>query len=277
MSAQMTPPEITPDMPPAAELARIETLAAELAALAGADIQFALGKAMQVSYKGAPGWTRDPVSEVDHACEVMIRARLAEAAPGHDIIGEELDERPGRDHDWVWAIDPIDGTANFVSGLPLFSASIGVLYRGHPVAGALWCSTSHALRPGVYSAHRGGALNFDGAEVPRPDRAQVRRSLVATPDGGTAEPFDTRLTGSAAIECAFVAAGLLAGARFGAPNLWDVAGGAALVLAAGGGIRIRTPQGWQPFTRFEGPEGDLARWRAPMALGRDEALDALLA
>ena len=267
---------MTMENPPIDELQRIESLAAELAALAGADIQFALGKAMQVSYKGEPGWMRDPVSEVDHACEVMIRARLAEAAPGHDIIGEEIDERPGRNHDWVWAIDPIDGTANFVSGLPMFAASIGVLYRGRPVVGALWCSATHALRPGVYSAHVGGSLNFDGAEFVRPDRAQVRRSLVGTPQGGTAEPFDTRLTGSAAIECAFVAAGLLAGTRLGAPNLWDVAGGAALVLAAGGDVRIHTAEGWVPFTSFEGPDGDLARWRAPMALGRPDALEALM-
>jgi myo-inositol-1(or 4)-monophosphatase len=62
----------------------------------------------------------------------------------------------------VWAIDPIDGTTNFVNGFPLFAASIGMLHRGCPVVGAIWCSTSYALRAGVYHARAGGALRFEG-------------------------------------------------------------------------------------------------------------------
>jgi hypothetical protein len=95
------------------------------------------------------------VSEVDRATEILVRARLAERFPQHDIIGEELDERPGRGADFVWAVDPIDGTANFINGFPLFAASIGLLYRGYPLVGAIWCSTSHTLQSGVYHAHCG--------------------------------------------------------------------------------------------------------------------------
>ena len=263
------------------ELDRLEALAAEMARLAGAEITAALGRTLAVRYKGdeaAEAAARDPVSEVDHAAETLIRARLAEAAPGHDIIGEEIDERPGRDHDWVWAIDPVDGTANFVNGLPLFAASIGVLHRGRPVVGALWCSASHALRAGVYSAREGGALAFDGAPFEPAARPDVRRRLVGLPDGGGPDlPFDARRTGSAAIECAFVAAGLLAAARFATPNLWDVAGGAALVLAAGGEVRVGGGDGWEPLERFEAPSGDLARWGRPMILGEPGAVAALAA
>ncbi|WP_043539574.1 inositol monophosphatase family protein [Salinarimonas rosea] len=252
-----------------------------LARLAGAEIVSALGGRRDVRYKTqAEGAFLDPVSEVDHGVETLIHAILAERFPDHGVLGEELTPRRARGSDVVWAVDPVDGTTNFVNGFPLFCASIGVLEAGRPVAGALWCSTSHALRAGVYHAREGGALAFDETPLdPAPDPA-VRRRLAGTPEGGArgTGPFDLRKTGSAALECAFVAAGLLAAARFAAPNVWDVAGGIALVRAGGGAVRHRPPGGgWVPLERFEAPDGDLARWRGEIAVGSPEALDALLA
>ncbi|HEV7284927.1 MAG TPA: inositol monophosphatase, partial [Kaistia sp.] len=203
-------------------LAEIGATAAEFATLAGAEIIASLGRTLAVRYKNIGGDAadfRDPVSEIDHKVEVLLRARLAERFGDHDIIGEELDERPGRNHDFVWAIDPVDGTANFVNGFPLFAASIGVLYRGRPVAGAVWCAASHALRPGVYYARRGGPLCFDGEPLNPRDTGGLRRRLAGEPNGRSDRslPWDSRKTGSAAIECAFVAAGLLRVARFERP------------------------------------------------------------
>lgn len=259
-------------------LVAIERTAILLARLAGAEIVSALGGRRDVRYKTREeGAWLDPVSEVDHAVEALIRATLAERFPDHDVVGEEMPERPGRGHDVIWAVDPVDGTTNFVNGFPLFAASIGVLHRGRPVAGALWCSTSHALRAGVYHARTGGGLGFDETPLdPAPDPA-VRRRLAGDPHGGgKGGPYDLRKTGSAAIECAFVAAGLLAATRLAAPNVWDVAGGIALVEAAGGAARIRDADGaWRRFERFETPDGDLARWRGEIALGAPEALDVL--
>src|SRR5687768_14526607 len=120
---------------PERDLGEIEETAVELARLAGAEIVTALGRTLAVRYKGdtedEPTF-KDPVSEIDHRVEVLIRARLAERFAGHDILGEESEERPGRDHDFVWAVDPVDGTTNFVNGFPLFAACVGVLYRGRP-------------------------------------------------------------------------------------------------------------------------------------------------
>lgn len=258
-------------------LAGIETVAVELARLAGAEIETTLGKVQAVEYKGIAAEAeaallRDPVSEVDRNVETLIRARLAERFPGHDILGEESEERPGRESDFVWAIDPIDGTANFVNGFPLFAASIGVLHRQVPVAGALWCSTSHALRSGVYHSGLGGALRFDGAEIAHAGNPLVRRWLAGEPEATSPEgvPWDVRKTGSAAIECAFVAAGLLRVARFAAPNVWDVAGGLALVRSAGGTVLIFADGGWREFERFEAA-ADLRHWRAPLIVGQAEA------
>jgi myo-inositol-1(or 4)-monophosphatase len=266
---------------PASELREIERLAVELANLAGAEIATALGGIMAVRYKTESVdesiW-RDPVSEIDHRVETLIRARLAERYPEHDIIGEEIDERPGRDHDFVWAVDPIDGTSNFVNGFPLFAASIGVLHLGRPVVGAVWCATSHRLRAGVYHARAGGELCFEqNSAMPKANPA-VRRGLAGMPDRSVDDgPWDVRRTGSAAIECAMVAAGLLQVARFELPNIWDVAGGIALVLASGGEVRTRGAHGWTELDRFEavpaiaGGPPDLRNWRRPLVIGRPEA------
>jgi myo-inositol-1(or 4)-monophosphatase len=272
--------------PSDAALLEIEETALELARLAGAEVQSALGRTLAIRYKksaeGAPAF-RDPVSEVDHAVEALIRARLAERFPEHGIIGEEVDEEESRAHDFVWAIDPIDGTTNFINGFPLFAASIGILHQGRPLVGALWCSASHALRAGVYHARVGGRLRFEGEPLTLEANEAVRRRLAGEPwaSSGEALPWDDRKTGSAAIECAFVAAGLLRVARFARPNIWDVAGGVALVRATGGAVRTKAPQGWVALERFKA-EGDeqcgsaLRRWRRPVILGEPEAVEILV-
>jgi myo-inositol-1(or 4)-monophosphatase len=280
---------------PESQRRQFEQVAVELVRLAGAEIQNALSRPFAVDYKNEPGRDdddyRNPVSEIDRATELLVRARLAQRYPQHDIIGEELDERPGRGADFIWAVDPIDGTANFVNGFPLFAASVGLLYRGYPLIGATWCSTSHALQSGVYHAHHGGGLCFEGhAIAPRLDR-RLRRHLAAEPcsrdddraHGGADFPWDTRHTGSSAIECAFTAAGLLRIARLRGPKLWDCAGGAALVQAAGGDVRILSEGVWNRFECFEAPvpEGgalaDLRYWRGSLLLGDAEAVELFAA
>src|SRR3954454_17372335 len=116
-------------------LEEIEGTAVELARVAGAEIETALGRVLAVRYKGDGTATTDPVSEVDHHVEVVIRARLGERFPDHAIIGEEIDEGAAEARELTWVVDPIDGTANFVNGFPLFAASVGVLHHGRPPGG----------------------------------------------------------------------------------------------------------------------------------------------
>jgi myo-inositol-1(or 4)-monophosphatase len=259
----------------------IERTAVELAQLAGAEIVTALGSMMAVSYKStnaADEW-RDPVSEIDQRVETLIRARLSERFPDHEIIGEEMDERAGRGSDYVWAVDPIDGTANFVNGFPMFAATIGVLKGGKPIAGAVWCTTSHMLRTGVYHARQGSGLHFDGQPVAVAANPAVRRRLAGLPTAeGYLGAWDVRKTGSAAIECALVAAGALTVARFANVNLWDVAGGVALVLAAGGAIQKFEGGAWSPLERFDTTDAapDLRDWRRPLIVGQSDAVDAMV-
>ena len=274
------------DQPDAHTLVEIERTAVEIARLAGAEIVTALGGMLAIKYKSdlaaKPDTQlahRDPVSEVDHRVEVLLRARIAERFPTHDIIGEEINDRPGdRPYaEFVWAVDPVDGTANFINGFPLFAASIGVLYHGRPIVGAVWCATSHALRSGVYHAHLGAPLHFDESPTDLKVNPSVQRRLAGDPGGGKDFGFlwDTRKTGSAAIECAFVAAGLLRLARFERPNVWDIAGGVALVRAAGLEVLTVDAEGWSALDRFSGPGGDFRRWRQPLIIGDGPAVAEL--
>jgi myo-inositol-1(or 4)-monophosphatase len=272
--------------PPVDVLAAIEDLAVELAHLAGAQIADTLGSAITVEYKREPSRTgtapTNPVSEVDTAVEAMIRERVGARFPTHAIIGEELEIQPDPTLEYVWVIDPVDGTTNFVNGFPLFAAAIGVLHRGVPVVGAVWCSTSHELRAGVYHARAGGALLFEGHTVPasRPSSG-VRRRLAARPGGGPGRlaQWDTRVTGSTCIECAFVAAGIFVSATFFGPYVWDVAAGIVLLRAAGLEVWILQGRRWSRFERFEPParvreeRGPTLRdWRQSLAVGTPEGV-----
>jgi myo-inositol-1(or 4)-monophosphatase len=262
-------------------LIELERIAVELARLAAAEIQTALGRELAIRYKGAEqreggAQYRDPASEADERIERLIRNRLAERFPGHGVVGEEMATLPGDPGAPIWVIDPIDGTANFVNGLPLFAASIGVLHEGLPVAGALWCSTSHTLRHGVYHARRGSCVCFDESPVTMLNHADLRRHLAGEPDPTVGDHlhWEVRKTGSASIECAFVAAGLLRVARFAAPYLWDVAGGIALVQAAGLEVREHVDGSWRSLEPVDAAA--VPSWRRPVIIGERDAVAALI-
>jgi len=266
----------------------MELLAVDLARIAGTEIAASLGGTLAVRYKKLGEETdaavslRDPVSEVDTRVEAMIRQKVGERFPDHSIVGEEFDDTRGRDTEYVWAVDPIDGTANFVNGFPLFAGAIGLLRNGVPVVGAVWCSTSHALRSGVYHAREGGPLTFENDVLDIKPNPEVRRRLCGLPNPGVIPGLqaESRKTGSAAIECAFVAAGLLQAAWFERPNVWDVAAGIALVRASGLGVATRTADGWEEFTTFKAPQDasgapDYRQWRQALAIGEHAAVHTL--
>ena len=185
------------------------------------------------------------VSEADeaaqHAAITLIRASrpddaiIAEEAlaPGGALLPPPTDERP------CWIIDPIDGTRNFVRGLGDYTSSVGVWLGGQPLAGAVY----HPRLDTAYTAARGGRPLIDGIPVrhhstrgsslivgiPSTARGLVRDLAHAWFDEHVVRNF-----GSAALHLAFVATGQLDAAVMTNTKLWDIAGGAALVLAAGG-------------------------------------------
>jgi myo-inositol-1(or 4)-monophosphatase len=254
--------------------------ATRLAHIAGEYIFAAYVQPPDVQFKppgpdGAPN--SNPVSATDRAVEHLLREELTLEFPDHGVIGEEHGIGGGRQSPFTWVIDPVDGTTNFVNGLPLFAASIGVLYRGWPVAGAIWCSCSHAFAPGIYHACAGGPLQFAGSVLRR--RAQGGwRGLASEP--GRAPTYgglwDTRVLGCSTIEFAFVAAGLLSFAYIARPKLWDVAAGLVLLEAAGCRAVVPHPTGWRTLLYFSTSEDDAAvpsHWSEPVLLGDELALE----
>ncbi len=189
----------------------------------------------------APG---DFVTDADREVEVTLRRLLGKAFPDCDVLGEEYGGTPeGR----FWAIDPIDGTSNFLSGLPFWTISLGLMDQGQPVFGGIIAPVmglmavggpSHGLRiTGLTEGSRPEAPPVMG--IGRNPRWPVsdRHATEAAIDAAGLAP---RLIGSCALSLMLVAAGRLAGyvePRVG--GLWDCVGGLALCQAAGIATRFR--------------------------------------
>jgi len=260
-----------------------ETLAstvARLAHVAGEYIFAAYAEAPVVEFKPpGPGGASNsnPVSTTDRAVESLLREQLAAEFPDHIVIGEEHGVSAPSSSPFIWVIDPVDGTTNFVNGMPLFACSIGVLYRGWPLAGAIWCASTHAFSPGVYHAAAGGPLQFSG-DVLRRRPQGAWRGLASEPGRAPsyAALWDTRVLGCSTLEFAFVAAGLLSFAYIGRPKLWDVVAGLVLLEAAGCRAVTASAGGdWETLLYFDAAAdpATLARWSEPVLLGDPLALE----
>jgi fructose-1,6-bisphosphatase/inositol monophosphatase family enzyme len=115
---------------------------------------------------------QSPVTEADRRSEELLRAALTQAFPEHGIIGEEAEDAVNPSADYVWFLDPLDGTTNFTAGLPAFAISMGLCFRGVPVLGViamLWEGPEGT----VFRAHQGGGaycndvpIQAAGAEIP---------------------------------------------------------------------------------------------------------------
>lgn len=114
------------------------------------------------------------VTEADRGAEQLLRKRIVERYPDHAILGEEFGGEPKRDADHLWLLDPVDGTASFAMGLPLFGTLIGYLRRGEACVGVI---AAHALREVVYAAAGQGCWHVHDGSKPK----RVRTSAVTDP------------------------------------------------------------------------------------------------
>lgn len=180
----------------------------------------------------------DLVSDADRAVEQCLRQRLTAAFPDCGILGEEYGGTPT---DRFWAIDPIDGTSNFLSGLPFWAVALGLMEQGRPVAGGIIAPALGLSALGTVGQPlrtTGFTPNSRAADPPciglgRNPRWPVsdRHAIEAAIEAAGLSP---RLFGSCALSLMLVATGRLKGyveARAG--GLWDCAGGLALCRAAG--------------------------------------------
>lgn len=273
---ELPSPQAASPVPP--EHVQYARHARRLAQQAGDLLIAAVGEPRVVKWKIEDD-KRSAVTDLDESIELLLRSGIRAVFPAHAIVGEEHEDLAARDSPITWVIDPIDGTANFSNGVPLFAVSVGVVEHGVPIAGAIWCASTPMLRAGTYHAVRGGTLCFDDEHV-APPVAHAVRGLVSEP-GGHAHWWaigDSRSIGSAATECAWVAAGALQACVLARPRAWDVAAG--IVLAGAANCHVRTlhdehprrewPQApWQPFDTFARDTSEpLREWSRPVLMAR---------
>src|ERR1700750_3039318 len=197
---------------------------------------------LQVSLKGPANF----VSLADKRAEEMLYDDLAKARPGYGFIGEEGGAREGSDTSHTWIVDPLDGTTNFLHGIPQFAISIGLQREGVMIAGVIYNPANDEL----YIAERGKGAFLNDTRLRVASRKQLNECVVACglPHIGRGDHelsrremteiqnrvAGLRRFGAASLDLAFVAAGRLDG--YWERNLqpWDIAAGQIMVREAGG-------------------------------------------
>jgi myo-inositol-1(or 4)-monophosphatase len=180
-----------------------------------------------------------PVTSVDVDVNDRIVACLGEAFPDHAVVSEECRTDHAGER-WTWIVDPIDGTSNFISGLPYWCISLALTIDGHPVLGVVEAPPFGARFEAVLG--EGATLNGAPIAVREPVDWNDGRNrhvplLLTTATARRARPavrLNPRVLGSAALDLCLVAAGTGAASVSLSPKVWDVAAGVLLVTEAGG-------------------------------------------
>ena len=189
----------------------------------------------------------DFVTEVDHAAEKVIIETLLTAYPGHGILAEESGSTQGaQDSDYVWIIDPLDGTTNFIHGFPVYCVSIALAVKGKVEQAVIYDPSRNDL----FTATKGRGAFMNDRRIRVSKRTRLEECLIST--GFPFRPGDNfknymnmmadvmqrtagmRRPGAAALDLAYVAAGFTDGFFETGLKPWDVAAGSLLVTEAGG-------------------------------------------
>jgi myo-inositol-1(or 4)-monophosphatase len=205
---------------------------------------------LQVSAKGAG----DFVSRADIAAEQIIREMLSEERPNYGWLGEESAPVEGKDPTRRWIVDPLDGTTNFLHGLPHWAISIALEHKGEIVAAVVYDPAKDEM---FYAEKGAGAWLNDSQRLRVSARKVMIESIFATglPFGGRADLPATlkdlgrllpacagvRRWGAAALDLAYVAAGRYDGFWERRLNAWDIAAGLLIVKEAGGLVEAINP------------------------------------
>ena len=188
----------------------------------------------------------DFVSNIDKTAEAIIVDQIRETYPDHAIIGEEFGAKSGNS-EFTWIIDPLDGTLNFLQGIPHFAISIGIMKGRHHEHGIIY----DPVRGEEFIASRGSGAQLNGKRIRVSARSKLEDCVLATglPPGSVENRLDEylvglkeltgscrgiRRAGSAALARASVAAGRTDGFWEMGLSQWDIAAGIVLVREAGG-------------------------------------------
>ena len=182
---------------------------------------------LQVSVKGPSNF----VTNADIKAEKIIIEELMKAKKNYSIISEEDGSKINSDSENVWIIDPIDGTSNFLHGIPHFAISIALKSNNEIISGLIY----DPIKDEMFYAEKNSGAYFNNQRIKVSKKKEIENCLFAT--GGKEKvisDFITRKTGSAALDMAYVAAGRYDGYFQNNLNLWDVAAGIIIIKEAGG-------------------------------------------
>lgn len=209
---------------------------------AGVLIRDGFGKTIEVEFKTNE---KNLVTEIDKASEKLITDFIRKKYPSHGILAEESGEE-NKSAEYLWVVDPLDGTSNFAHGLPIFSVSIGVQKNGETIAGAVYDVT----RDIVYSAEKNAGSFANDKKISVSTNDNLALSMLVTgfpynvkdnPDKAferfiefTKTARAVRRLGSAAIDFCYVASGVFDGFWEVYLNPWDICAGKLIVEEAGG-------------------------------------------
>jgi len=182
---------------------------------------------LQVSVKGPS----DFVSNADLKAEKIIIEELKKARPYYSIISEEDGSESNKDKNNTWIIDPIDGTTNFLHGIPHFAISIALKSEDEIVSGLIY----DPIKDEMFYGEKDNGAFFNNQRIRVSKKKEVNSCLFAT-SGKYKNEIDLpiRKSGSAALDMAYVAAGRYDGYFQNGLNLWDIAAGIILIKEAGG-------------------------------------------
>ena len=184
---------------------------------------------LQVSIKGPT----DFVSNADLKAEKIIIEELKKARPNYSIISEEDGSESNKNKKNTWVIDPIDGTTNFLHGVPHFAISIGLKSENEIISGLIY----DPIKDEMFYAEKDKGAFFNNQRIRVSKKKEINSCLFAT--GGKSKneiDLPLRRSGSAALDMAYVAAGRYDGYFQNDLNLWDIAAGIIILKEAGGMI-----------------------------------------
>lgn len=241
-------------VPPLEELQAVLEVAVTASKKAGDII---IGNAGGAEVMKTKANSRDLLTLIDPLCEKTIRETVLATFPDHDFLGEEdvppgkeastaaLNDKLARSNDFLWIVDPIDGTSNFVHGMPLCMPSVACAYKGEVVVGVIY----DPHRDEMFTAIKGQGAQLNGKPIHVGQQDDIGDAIVAMGSPPAAESLEMslkgikhlmpkvrtiRMLGSAALMLAWVANGRLTCYWEYDLSSWDVAAGALLVTEAGG-------------------------------------------
>ena len=181
---------------------------------------------LQVSKKGP----KDFVTNSDIRVEKIIIEELKKARPNYSILSEESGSEKNKDDSYTWIIDPIDGTVNFLHGIPHFAISIALKFKNEIISGLIF----DPIKNEMFYAEKDNGAFFNNQRIRVSKKNNISECLFALGKIKNNPELINRRSGSAALDMAYVAAGRYDGYFQDNLNLWDIAAGIIIVKEAGG-------------------------------------------